>query len=156
MSANTARTSAYAPGRWHYRNDASKGLGKRSFIWNFSVLPCRLTRITSMSPQNSQRIWRHAPQGGVRTSVSAATATRRHLRAPSEIALKTATRSAHIVRPYVAFSTLQPVKIRPDSSSIAAPTLNFENGAWAFSRTCNAACNKSDMGDPWEQRLQET
>ena len=34
-------------------------------------------------------------------------------RRPSEIALKTATRSAHMVRPYVAFSTLQPVTISP-------------------------------------------
>src|SRR5207253_4324875 len=99
------------------KNDASKGLGNKSFIWNFSVLPWRFTNVTSTSPQNSHRIWRQAPQGGVSTSVSAATTTRRNLRAPSEMALKTATRSAQTVRPYVAFSTLQPVKTRPDSSS---------------------------------------
>src|SRR5437667_2461386 len=40
---------------------------------------------------------------------------------------------------------------------MAAPTLNFENGAWAFSRTSSAACNNaSGIGNPWEQRFQET
>jgi hypothetical protein len=57
-----------------------------------SIFPLGFTRITSMSPQNSHRIWRQAPHGGVRLLVSAATAIRRNLRAPSEIALKTATR----------------------------------------------------------------
>jgi hypothetical protein len=37
-----------------------------------------------------------------------------------------AIRSAHIVSPYVAFSTLQPVKMRPSSEASAAPTLKFE------------------------------
>ena len=53
----------------------------------------------SMSPQNSHRIWRQAPQGGVRSSVSAAMAMRWNLRAPSEMALNTATRSAQSVSP---------------------------------------------------------
>ena len=39
------------------------------------------------------------PQGGVSGAVSAATATRRNARAPSLIALKMATRSAHMVSP---------------------------------------------------------
>src|SRR5258708_36654543 len=45
--------------------------------------------------------------------------------------------------------------MRPDSSSMAAPTLKFENGAWAFSRASSAACNRSGIDDPWEQRFQE-
>ncbi len=52
-----------------------------------------------MSPQNSQRICRQAPHGGVKFSVSAATTALRKRRAPSEIALKIATLSAHSVRP---------------------------------------------------------
>src|SRR5579862_4327789 len=122
-----------------YRNDASNGLGKRFFNCIVSLLPWRFASVISASPQNSHRICRQAPQGGVRTSVSAATAMRLNLRAPSEIALNTATRSAQIVSPYVAFSMLQPVKMRPFSSSSAAPTLNFENGACACSRAANAA-----------------
>src|SRR5581483_4528298 len=108
-----------------YRYETSKGFGKRSFNWYVSVLPCRFTSVNSTSPQNSQRICRQAPHGGVRTSVSAATTTRRNLRTPSEIALKMATRSAQRVSPYVAFSTLHPVWILPSTSSTAAPTRNF-------------------------------
>src|SRR4051794_21175606 len=50
-----------------------------------------------------------------------------------------ATRSAHIVRPYVAFSMLQPVMIVPSTASRAAPTLNPENCARAFRRAFRAA-----------------
>ncbi len=52
-----------------------------------------------MSPQNSQMIWRQAPQGGVGAAVSATTAMRVNDRWPSESALKIATRSAQMVRP---------------------------------------------------------
>ena len=55
--------------------------------------------ITSMSPQNSQMIWRQAPHGGVGDGVSATTTMRVKARLPSESALKIATRSAQIVRP---------------------------------------------------------
>ena len=55
-----------------------------------SARPCRFrfARITSASPQNSHRIWRHDPHGGVSASVSATTATASNPRSPSEIALK--------------------------------------------------------------------
>jgi hypothetical protein len=43
--------------------------------------------------------------------------------------LYSATRSAHIVRPYEAFSMLQPVMMRPSVKSKAAPTWKFEYGA---------------------------
>ena len=46
-------------------------------------------------------------------SVSATMAIRLNFVSPSEIALTTATRSAQIVRPYVAFSTLQPATMTP-------------------------------------------
>src|ERR1700693_341866 len=60
-------------------------------------------------------------------------------RSPSLIALKIATRSAQMVSPYVAFSTLQPEKILPEVLRKAAPTRKFEYGAWAFSLACLAA-----------------
>ena len=62
-------------------------------------LPCRLARHTSMSPQNSHRIWRHAPQGGVSIRY------RRRWRCGGtcarlrKCALNTATRSAQRLRP---------------------------------------------------------
>ena len=45
-----------------------------------------------------------------------------NVRAPSLIALNSAVRSAQLVSPKEAFSTLQPVKTRPSSQSSAAPT----------------------------------
>src|SRR6266704_1320648 len=95
--------------------------------------------ITGTSPQNSQINWRHAPQGGVNVSVSVTTQMASNPRSPSLIALKIATRSAQTVSPYVAFSTLQPPKIRPDVARSAAPTRKFEYAACAFSRDCFAA-----------------
>ena len=121
------------------------GLGKRSFRRKVSVLPCRFASTSSTLPQNSHRIWRQAPQGGVSVSVSATTATRRNWRAPSETALKTATRSAQSVRPYEAFSTLQPVWMRLAESSSAAPTWKWENGAWAFRRALSAASTSGSI-----------
>ena len=50
-----------------------------------------------------------------------------------------ATRSAHTVRPYVPFSTLQPPQIRPCASSIAAPTAKPLRPATAWLRACVAA-----------------
>jgi hypothetical protein len=47
-------------------------------------------------------------------------------RSPSDIALKIATRSAHTVKPYVAFSTLHPPKILPEVARNAAPTRKLE------------------------------
>src|SRR3989442_14073478 len=92
--------------------------------------------ITGTSPQNSQINWRHAPQGGVNVSVFVTTQMASNPRLPSLIALKIATRSAQTVRPYVAFSTLQPPKIRPEVARSAAPTRKLENGACAFSLAC--------------------
>src|SRR3954469_22984585 len=99
----------------------------------------RFASSTSRSPANSQRIWRQAPHGGVGSSVSATTETRRNFVCPSESALNIATRSAQMVRPYVAFSMLQPVMIIPSAVSSAAPTLNPENRACAFRRAFRAA-----------------
>src|SRR5205814_5584971 len=82
-----------------YKLEASKGFGNSSFIEEISVLPFKLARITGISPQNSQISWRHAPQGGVRASVSVATAMASKPRSPSLMALRIATRSAHTVRP---------------------------------------------------------
>ena len=55
-------------------------------------------------------------------------AMRRKLRWPSLTALQQAVRSAQIVLPSAAFSTLQPVKTVPSSHSSAAPTEKREYG----------------------------
>src|SRR6202140_1034100 len=60
-------------------------------------------------------------------------------RSPSLTPLKIATPSAHMVSPYVAFSTLQPPKILPEALRNAAPTRKLEYGACAFSLACLAA-----------------
>src|SRR5215813_8777016 len=109
-----------------YKFVASNGFGKRAFIWMISVLPLRLESMTGTSPQNSQMSWRQAPQGGVSESVSVTTAMASKPRSPSLMALKMATRSAQTVRPYVAFSTLQPPKMRPEVARRAAPTRKLE------------------------------
>ena len=57
---------------------------------------------------------------------------------PAATAVLNATRSAQIVRPYEACSTLQPLMISPDSVSKAAPTRNFEYGACACARAAHA------------------
>ena len=54
---------------------------------------------TQMSPQNSQRICRQAPQGAAGRGESATTAMASNSRSPSETALKTATRSAQMREP---------------------------------------------------------
>src|SRR5712664_3172669 len=122
-----------------YRLEESNGFGNNSRIGMTSVLPFKFARITGTSPQNSQISWRHAPQGGVSVSVSVTTAIASKPRSPSLIALKMAMRSAQTVRPYVAFSTLQPPKILPEVARSAAPTRKFEYGACAFSLACLAA-----------------
>src|ERR1700733_5008694 len=85
--------------------------------------------------------WRHAPHGEQATSWSFTTETARiSILGPScATAEKIAVRSAQFVIPYEAFSTLQPVKILPLVSRMAAPTRKFEYGAWAFFITLVAA-----------------
>ncbi len=72
------------------------------------------------SGANSTITCRHAPQGEWPPGVATAIAI--HCRSPAAMALHTAERSAQMVRPYDAFSTLQPVKIFPEVVSKAAPT----------------------------------
>src|ERR1700721_2327442 len=57
-----------------HKFESSNGLGNNSRIWITSILPFRFAMLTGMSPQNSHISWRHAPQGGVSTSVSVTTA----------------------------------------------------------------------------------
>src|SRR3981081_2281757 len=111
-----------------YKFEESNGFGNSSCIWNISVLPLRFARITGTSPQNSQINWRQAPQGGVSASVSVTTEMASKPRSPAFMALKVSMRSAQTVRPYVAFSTLQPPKILPEVARRAAPTRKFEYG----------------------------
>src|SRR4029450_11049997 len=46
-----------------YKRDLSNGSGRRSFIRSVSFTSVRFAMMTSMSPQNSQMIWRQAPHG---------------------------------------------------------------------------------------------
>src|SRR5262249_47128077 len=130
-----ARPSARARAQ---RFRASKGWGSRSSRRIERVRPRRSDMWTQMLPQNSQRIWRQGPQGGVSRGESAITATASNLRMPSETALNTATLSAHIVSPYDAFSTLQPLITVPSRARRAAPTLKREKGAKARRRAARA------------------
>jgi hypothetical protein len=116
-------------------------------MFSTSTLPFRFAITTGTSPQNSQISCRHAPQGGVTSSVSVTTAIASNFRSPSLIALKIATRSAHTVNPYVAFSTFEPPNIFPEAVRNAAPTLNLENGACAFSRAALAAETNESNSD---------
>jgi hypothetical protein len=53
-------------------------------------------------------------------------------RKPSDTALNRTVLSAHRVRLYELFSMLHPVKILPEEVRSAAPTRNFEYGAYAL------------------------
>src|SRR5688572_31015668 len=74
-------------------------------------------------------------------------------RCPSERALSKATRSAQVVSPYVAFSTLQPRTISPLAVSSAAPTRNPEYVAIARSRATRAAATSAS--EPANDTLQQ-
>src|SRR5260370_16789875 len=86
---------------------------------------------------------RQAPHGAHGTPWSLVTATARiSMRGPNcATAENIAVLSAQLVIPYEAFSTLQPKKISPLVVRIAAPTRNFEYGAWAFFMTFRADVN---------------
>ena len=94
------RRSAGSTKNRSYKKDASKALGNRSFMRSVSLLPRGFTSsdfdIAAKFPQDL------AARAAGRASTfqsSAATAMRRNWRAPSEIALNTATRSAQTVSP---------------------------------------------------------
>jgi hypothetical protein len=65
--------------------------------------------ITIALGPNSLMTWRQAPHGAVGTCVGVYTTTARMARSPAEAAVKMAVRSAQLLKPYEAFSTLQPV-----------------------------------------------
>src|SRR5687767_4018807 len=76
-------------------------------------------------------------------------------RSPSDKAFSSATRSAQTVRPYEAFSTLQPPYTRPSAVISAAPTLKPEYGATACSRACRAAVTSAAASKPLKDALQQ-
>src|SRR5437762_1942070 len=87
------------------------------------------TAITSRSSPNSASSWRQAPHGDAGGSTSVATTMRRNARIPVPPPLATAApiamRSAQIVSPYDALSTLVPTYTPPSPVSSAAPTRNL-------------------------------
>jgi hypothetical protein len=88
----------------------------------WSVAMC--TGVSSQA--NSASTCRQAPQGNAGVLPSATTAIAARRLAPAAMAADTALRSAQMVRPYEAFSTLHPVKTLPSSEATAAPTRNSE------------------------------
>ena len=105
-----------------------KGLFRSSPSRN-SAMPW--TRIRVSSPPNSAITWRQAPHGmNCEMSLVAGAsghemATVVRLLHPAATAAKMATRSAQMVRPSEAFSTLQPQNTLPFAKT-AAPTRNLE------------------------------
>ena len=88
------------------------------------------TSTNSSAPPCSHNNWRHRPHGV--TCVPLPTHVTAISRPPPPMcSWPIMAHSAHNVRPYDAFSTLQPEMIRPSSTSAAAPTRNFEYGTYA-------------------------
>src|ERR1700722_16066375 len=83
---------------------------------------------------------RQAPHGEQGTPWPLTTATARiSSSGPSAATAENiAVRSAQLVIPYEEFSTLHPTKTLPFEVRIAAPTLKFENGTYAFFITARA------------------
>src|SRR5262249_18376808 len=91
-----------------------------------------------LPPRLAVRPPRERPHGMTgRPSPTASTAT--SLPPPLASSALTSPHSAHSVSPYDAFSTLQPVSIRPSSVRPAAPTWKFEYGAYAWPAASRAA-----------------
>jgi len=128
--------------------------------WNYPRIPCRgsgnkVTKsISFFAPrtvqlmmlilgENSAKTCRHAPHGITGSSESDTIIMAWNSLSPCCTAFPTQTRSAHIVSPKEIFSTLQPAKIRPETESKAAPTKNFEYGAYAHARAW-AAISRSE------------
>lgn len=100
-----------------------KGKGKSWARVHCSVLSSSSQQIMGNSlgeVTNWESTWRQAPQGG--TMMGAEMARARNPLAPSDIALKIATRSAHMVSPKEAFSILHPENNFPLDVRITAPT----------------------------------
>src|SRR5581483_3942111 len=90
---------------------------------------------------------RHAPHGAQGTSLAFTTVTALiSMPGPSfATAAKMAVRSAQLVSPYDAFSTLQPAMISPVLVSTAAPTWKLEYGAYACFVAARAAFNSCSL-----------
>src|SRR5205807_4224642 len=89
------------------------------------------------SAANSRKTWRQPPHGELGGDVSVHTATASSFSAPASTAAAIALRSAHTPSGYDAFSTFTPSKICPFTRT-AAPTRNFEYGAYARARAAAA------------------
>src|SRR4051812_26170308 len=84
------------------------------------------------------------PQGGVGLALSTTIATAISF-FPWATSWAIALRSAQMVSPKLAFSTLQPLMMVPSSQQIAAPTLKLEYFACARARTLSAAANNASQ-----------
>ena len=82
-----------------------------------------------MSSANSDNTWRHIPHGDPGSGPAVTTTHKTGSRSSAAIIFTTAKRSAQIVAPYEAFSTLHPVNTLPVRVRMAAPTRYLEYGA---------------------------
>src|SRR5262245_55683765 len=92
-----------------------------------------------MSPQYSHISCRHGPHGVPASPLCVTTTIASTPRSPAASAEGTATPPPQTVSPYVQFSPLHPRKTLPALVRRAAPTLNLEKGATAFSRALIAS-----------------
>src|SRR6478752_8916580 len=79
---------------------------------------------TKDGPPNSYSTCRHRPHGISSSPAPDRQATATSRPPPVSRSCPTRVHSAHRPSPYEAFSTLQPVIVRPSSTSAAAPTCN--------------------------------
>src|SRR5688572_10043558 len=113
---------------WWVSDCGVKGDGSSASSVQRASSPPAVTLTTSMAGANSTSTCRQIPQGGVGSVASVATTIRLNDRTPAATAAAIAPRSAQMVPPYDAFSTLHPTCTCPSESSSAAPTRKPEYG----------------------------
>jgi len=103
-----------------------KGAGSSWSSDQCDSAPSVVQLVISSDGANSASTCRQIPQGAAGMDPSVAITSDVKRRSPSPIADSTAARSAQIVAPKDAFSTLQPVNVRPPTVASAAPTRKCE------------------------------
>ena len=106
-------------------------------------------------PPFSHSSCRHRPHGISGSPVASTQDSATSRPPPVACSAETTPHSAQSVTPYAAFSTLQPTTTRPSSTRPAAPTGNFEYGAYACRITSVAAARSARPVDLRHRRLSE-
>ena len=103
-----------------------KGAGSSWSSDQCDSAPAVVQLVISSDGANSASTCRQIPQGAAGADPSVAITSEVKLRSPCATADSTAARSAQIVAPKDAFSTLQPVNVLPPAVASAAPTRKCE------------------------------